>query len=172
VRAKSLKLAIILFPVICITGGVAFWLLNFNPMVGADTDTTSLSKPEIERLGGFRFPPETANIHSRFVEWMDYDLWVRFDLPPTARAELIASLQNTPVTEVVFGDISTDDRMPWWTPPTGSHVEEIERCGGGVRQHVILDERDEQHVVVYIAAHNDDETASKSPSTAPASKAV
>jgi hypothetical protein len=169
-KAGSLKLAVVLITVTATVGGIAIALHWFNPMYGAETEASSLSNSGIEQLAGFRFPAEATNVHSRYVEWQDYDLWVRFDLPVTAREKFIASLLPSAETEVMMGEISADDRMPWWTPPTGSDVEEIQRHGNGIRQHVILDERDAQHLRIYVAAHNDDDSALKSPSTAPSSQ--
>jgi hypothetical protein len=166
VNAKSLRSATILFASATTIGGIAFWLLNWNPMYGADTDTKSLSQSAIERLGGFRFPVAANNVHSRYVNWLDYDLWVRFDLPPTARDEFISHLVTAPTTDTMMGEMSADDRMPWWTPPTGVHVEEMCRRGGGVRQHILIDQRDAWRLVVYLYAANDEDSKRQSPSTA------
>jgi hypothetical protein len=93
---------------------------SFSGMV---TDVSTLSPPQIESIGRFKFPPGARGIRSRYVSWMDFTLHVSFTLPPKEVDSLLRTTQipqPLSTTEIPFQLSGSDG---WWTPGVPSSFE-------------------------------------------------
>lgn len=87
------------------------------------TEFESLSAAHVEAIGQFKIPPGTQNVRSYLCSWMDFELYVRFTIPPDQVDALLASTDiRGPLSSTVIY-VPARGSPSWWLPGTPAQFE-------------------------------------------------
>ncbi|MBC8162594.1 MAG: hypothetical protein H7Z42_15390 [Roseiflexaceae bacterium] len=136
------------------------WQLTSRADVLRSSVTTNFSDQEIEELAALKLPPSVGNLQVRYDSFLDYFIYLRFEIDA---GDLPALLDSTRITQPLSpseqpGQIfsSTIDTPPDWRPEDAQQhlAGEWNEPGspGPDYQGLFVDTSDPQRYIVYVAA--------------------
>jgi hypothetical protein len=171
-RRRQFIRRLIVFSVIVVVLLGLLWvglgLLGSVALYRMTTDTESLTMLQLESVGGFKFPPGTASVRSRYVSWMDFSLHLRFTIPPDQLDALLdgadiqrplSSTQIPPQFPRDGGDLS------WWTPGTPASFEAgsstpaaapatAPASAPAIHRYILIDKTDPKQFTIWMFMHD------------------
>lgn len=124
---------------ICVTLACGAILLFFPYLLSmwewshVGTSTDALTPADVQSIGQLQLPPDIHNLSAHYDSWMDFDLYVRFDIAPNQVDELLkGTLIRRPLstTQIQADFVAQSAPVGWWVPGTPSRFE-----AGGSQDH-------------------------------------
>ena len=153
---KTFRRWIAVFGALCFCGGIAFYFFVFSAEPGV-TDTENLPAATIEAAAHLRLPNSARNVHTHLVDWLDYDIHVRFEMDASDLAAFWASTAcaKEPAGSSLPGQMRRADK-PWWRPEeTKSQEVREHQEADKFTQYIAVDRISEGRVLVHVYVSGD-----------------
>jgi len=106
------------------------------------------TRQSIEKAIGFQLPTNARGLNYYYKAPIDPSFVARFEIPSTARGEMLRSLSAITNLDVhVVGAVS--ERVKWWTPKKGKILIDRQRINGESYCHAILTDEGDR-LILYL----------------------